>query len=83
MTGIARLVYIGGVVANTPGNMVSWIRNPRALAPKTAMPNLGVGYDDAVDIASYLYTLRERSPPASGRPLRAEVSSRVPPPSLT
>lgn len=51
-------MYIGGVVTNTPANMVSWIRNPRALAPKTAMPNLGVGYDDAVDIASYLYTLR-------------------------
>ena len=58
LKGIARRVYIGGVVTNTPGNLVSWIQNPRALAPKTAMPNLAVGYDDAVDIASYLYTLK-------------------------
>lgn len=58
LAGIAQRVYVGGVVTNTPANLVAWIQNPRAFSPKTAMPNLGVRYDDAVDIASYLYTLK-------------------------
>ena len=56
--GIASRSYIGGVVPNTPDNMVRWIMDPPALAPRTAMPNLGVGTGDARDMATYLYTLR-------------------------
>src|SRR5687767_9616206 len=49
--------YIGGVAPNTPENMVRWLMDPPALAPRTAMPNLGVGPSDARDMAAYLYTL--------------------------
>jgi cytochrome c len=58
LTGIAERMYIGGVARNTPPNMVAWIRNPKQFDSKTAMPNVGVTQRDAVDIASYLYTLR-------------------------
>jgi cytochrome c len=56
--GIASRAYIGGVAPNTPDNMVRWLMDPPALAPRTAMPNLGVGTSDARDMAAYLYTLR-------------------------
>jgi cytochrome c1 len=55
---IADRVYIGGVLNNTPRNMVEWIQHPRLIDPKTAMPDLGIKEQDARDIASYLYTLR-------------------------
>ena len=58
LTGIASRMYIGGVARNTPSNMVSWIENPKQFDAKTAMPDVGVSHRDAVDIASYLYTLR-------------------------
>jgi len=56
LTGIARRAYVGGVITNTPENLVRWIQNPPSIDAKTAMPNLGVTYQDAVDIAGYLYT---------------------------
>ena len=48
-------LYIAGRLTNTPQNLVSWIRNPRALDPKTAMPALGLDERQARDIAAYLY----------------------------
>ena len=56
LTGIAERVYVGGVVTNTPENLVRWIQDPPSIDPKTAMPNVGVTYQDAVDIAGYLYS---------------------------
>lgn len=58
LTQIASRTYLGGVLENTPGNMIRWIQDPRGVDEKTAMPNLGVTDTDARDIASYLYTLR-------------------------
>jgi len=58
LTGIADRMYIGGVARNTPSNLVSWIENPKQFDSKTAMPNVGVTHRDAVDIASYLYSLK-------------------------
>jgi cytochrome c2 len=55
---IGSRAFVGGVVRNTPDNLISWIQNPPALDEKTAMPNLGVTPTDARDIAAYLYTLR-------------------------
>jgi cytochrome c1 len=55
---MANRTYVGGVVKNTPSNLIQWIQNPPAIDDKTAMPNLHVTFDDARDIASYLYTLR-------------------------
>jgi len=56
LTGIAERSYIGGVVTNTPENLVRWIMDPPKIDPMTAMPNVGVTYQDAVDIAGYLYS---------------------------
>ena len=51
-------VYLGGVLVNTPDNMKKWLKDPPAVDPKTAMPNVGATDDDVKDIAAYLYTLR-------------------------
>jgi cytochrome c len=56
LTGIAQRAYVGGVITNTPENLVRWIQNPPSIDPMTAMPNVGVTYQDAVDIAGYLYS---------------------------
>jgi cytochrome c len=47
---------IAGVMANSVPNLVLWLQHPRAVDPKTAMPDLGVGEQDARDIAAYLFT---------------------------
>jgi cytochrome c1 len=58
LTGMGSRAYVGGVMKNTPQNLVRWIRDPPAVDPMTAMPKLGVSEPDARDIASYLDTLR-------------------------
>lgn len=56
----AERTMIAGELPNTPENLTRWIRHPRQVEPKTAMPDLGVTQNDANDIAAYLYTLRGR-----------------------
>jgi cytochrome c len=58
LSKIAGRMYIGGVLTNSPDNMMRWLRDPRAVDPLTAMPALGVNDRDARDIASFLYTLQ-------------------------
>ena len=58
LEGIAGRSFIGGVLTNSPENMMAWLRDPPAHAPRTAMPNLGVTEKDARDMTAYLYTLR-------------------------
>jgi cytochrome c len=53
-----KCLYVAGVLANTPDNLIQCIRNPPDVDPRTAMPNLGIGEPDARDIAAYLYTLK-------------------------
>ena len=55
---MAARSYIGGVLTNSPENMIRWIRDPKAVDSLTAMPNVGVTASDARHIAAYLYTLR-------------------------
>lgn len=50
--------YLAGQLPNTPENLIRWIREPQAVAPGTAMPDMGVTEQDAKDMAAYLYTLR-------------------------
>jgi cytochrome c2 len=57
LTGIATRRYIGGVLPNTPANLVRWIRDPKAIDEKTALPVLGISGQDATDIAAYLYSI--------------------------
>jgi len=54
---VANRVYIGGVVENTPDNLIRWIEHTPAVDSKTAMPDLQIPDRQARDIASYLYTL--------------------------
>lgn len=58
LDGIARRAIIGGTLPNTPENMILWIEDPPAIAPNTAMPNLGVSPQAARDIVAYLYSLQ-------------------------
>lgn len=48
-------IYIGGVLANSPVNMIDWIQNPRRFSPETAMPDLEVTDRDSRDMTAYLY----------------------------
>ena len=53
-----RRTMIAGELPNSPDNLVRWLRNPKAVEPGTAMPNLGLSQQQAQDIAAYLYTLQ-------------------------
>jgi cytochrome c1 len=59
LTDIASRSYIGGVLQNTPENMVRWLMHPQHVRPGTAMPDVRVRTEDARDIAAYLQTLKE------------------------
>lgn len=58
LQGIARRSFLAGRLTNTPANLIRWIRTPREVDPRTAMPDLGLTEADAKDIAAYLETLR-------------------------
>ncbi len=58
LDGVASRSIIAGELPNTPENMVRWIRDPVAVEPNTAMPNLKVSEETARDMVAYLYTLR-------------------------
>lgn len=57
LAGIARRRLIAGKVANTPEQMMRWLRDPQSVDPLTAMPDLGVSERDARDMAAYLAKL--------------------------
>jgi cytochrome c len=48
-------VYIAGIAANTPDNLVQWIVTPQTYSPRTAMPRTGITESEARDVAAYLY----------------------------
>jgi cytochrome c len=58
LAGVSSRVYLGGVLPNTPENMVTFIRAPQKADPRTAMPDLGVTEAHARDMVAYLYTLK-------------------------
>ncbi|RZA13030.1 MAG: c-type cytochrome, partial [Proteobacteria bacterium] len=57
LASMAKRQVIGGKLANTPDNMVRWLRHTREVDPLTAMPNMGMSERDARDVAAYLATL--------------------------
>ena len=59
LDGIALRAIIAGKLSNSPDNMQKWIRDPQAVTPGTAMPDLQVGEQDARDITAFLYTRAE------------------------
>jgi cytochrome c1 len=58
LSSLSQRVYIGGVLPNTPDNLLAWIVDPRAANPRTAMPVTGIADQDARDVAAYLYSIR-------------------------
>lgn len=58
LDGIGGRSHLAGSLPNTPANLIRWIRDPQAIQPGTAMPEMGVTEQDGKDIAAYLYTLR-------------------------
>ncbi len=57
LAGMARRAMIGGKLANTPDNMVRWLRHTREVEPADGDAEMGVTEQDARDIAAYLATL--------------------------
>lgn len=53
---LASRVYLAGVLSNLPDNLVRWLQDPPAVAPRTVMPKLGVSEAEARDMAAYLYS---------------------------
>lgn len=53
-----RRSFIAGTLANTPDNLVRWIRDPHGVDPTTAMPVLGLDDRQARDVATFLYSLQ-------------------------
>jgi cytochrome c len=58
LTAFGRRSFVAGHLPNTAENLVAWLRDPQAVRPGTAMPDLGVTEADALDIAAYLHSLR-------------------------
>ena len=58
LAGIGGRSLIAGKLANTPDNMVRWLRHTHEVDRLTAMPEMGVTEQDARDIGAYLATLR-------------------------
>jgi cytochrome c2 len=55
----AARAFVAGALPNEPASLVRWIRDPQAVTPGTAMPDLGVPDPTARHMAAYLYTLDE------------------------
>ncbi len=58
LTGLSQRSFLAGELSNTPEHLVQWIRNPQAIKPGTAMPDMGIDEPTAQNIAAYLYTLK-------------------------
>jgi cytochrome c2 len=54
---LARRSYLAGMLPNTPAQLSHWIREPQAIRPGTAMPDMQVSVAHARDMVAYLYTL--------------------------
>ena len=55
---MGRRTYIAGRLPNVPEAMVRWILAPQDVDARTAMPDLDLSNQQAIDVAAYLYTLR-------------------------
>lgn len=59
LTAMSRQVYVAGVAPNTPEMLAAFIMDPQAVDPRSAMPDLAIGAEDAAAIAAYLYSAGE------------------------
>lgn len=67
----SRRGWLAGRFPNRPDTLVAWLRDPQAMSPGTAMPNLGLTEAEARDAAAFLFSIgagrAERVP--AGMPL--------------
>ena len=56
--GLAQRSFLAGQLPNNLEVLVSFLRDPPALVPRTGMPNVGLDDREARDIAAFLMTLR-------------------------
>ena len=54
LSDLAKRKVLAGALENDQANVVRWIRDPQAIDPHTAMPNMGVTERDALDMSAYL-----------------------------
>ena len=54
LEGFGSRLYIGGAIANSSGNLVNWLIDPRRIDPRSAMPVTGLSEEEARIIAVYL-----------------------------
>ena len=57
LDGLGKRKVLVGTLENNQANLVRWIRDPQAIDPQSAMPNMGVSERDALDISAYLLNL--------------------------
>ena len=55
LAGLRTRVYLGGVLRNSPDNLIAWIVDPQRFSPNSAMPVTGISAPEARDVAAYLY----------------------------
>jgi cytochrome c len=55
LSNIKSRVYVGGVVFNSPDNLIRWIVSPQTFSEHSAMPSTGISEAEARDVAAYLY----------------------------
>ncbi|MGG5890825.1 c-type cytochrome [Falsiroseomonas sp. HC035] len=60
LSGLAQRSFIAGRAINQPDLLIRWIRDPRSIDPRTAMPDLGVNEAEARDMGAYLYSISPR-----------------------
>jgi len=54
----SRRTIGAGTIANTPGNLAAWLRNPQAVKPGNKMPDLGLPEPEIQVLVRYLESLR-------------------------
>src|SRR3979411_1434414 len=53
LSDIKHRVYVGGVLTNSPDNLVRWIGSPHAFSPRCARPATGISEAEARDGAAF------------------------------
>ena len=57
LAGIAGRSYLAGRVPHSLDSLITWIRHPKQVDPRTVMPEMGVTEEEARDMAAYLYSI--------------------------
>jgi cytochrome c2 len=53
----SRRSFIAGTLVNRPDELARWLRDPQAIRPGSAMPDLELDEREIADVVEYLYTL--------------------------